>query len=322
MLKPWRNPFKKELLPAWALFVWQGSSLFGNANRIGHAMRWAWDAVTGTNSGHVVLVILSVVWIVTAMYWPSPKVWLFRAVNHTPQPQLPPMNDRIVNVEREVSGLNNQIQGMDNAVLSIGTLRERLDTTCQGTAIQRREINELLAFEKECYPQLENAKVLVLELRQQMESTARRLTEQRGWMSDIERSIRATHKDLGAFCQFEGDISILIAEAQSCIEQLEEIRAFYIDTEVGRTPFLKAWWRAENRGDTMAEPSEKQRTAPVRELGCCCCGNSTRGRQWWNRDTGYGICVDCIAYVRKHGESEAEIRDNYGLEGIHWGIPE
>jgi hypothetical protein len=57
---------------------------------------------------------------------------------------------------------------------------------------------------------------------------------------------------------------------------------------------------------------------PVRELGCCCCGNSTRGRQWWNRDTGYGICDGCIEFVRKHGETEAEIRDNYGVEGIHW----
>lgn len=70
------------------------------------------------------------------------------------------------------------------------------------------------------------------------------------------------------------------------------------------------------------ENNMETKLGPIRELGCCCCGNSTRGRQWWNRDTGYGICKDCIAYVRKHGESEAEIKENYGIEGIHWGIEE
>lgn len=59
---------------------------------------------------------------------------------------------------------------------------------------------------------------------------------------------------------------------------------------------------------------------PVRDLGCCCCGNATRGRQWWNRDTGYGICVECIAFIRKHGETEEEIFQNYGEQGIHWGV--
>jgi hypothetical protein len=58
---------------------------------------------------------------------------------------------------------------------------------------------------------------------------------------------------------------------------------------------------------------------PVRWLTCNCCGAHTRGRQWFNRDTGYGMCVACIAFVRKQGMSEAEIHDLYGAEGIHWG---
>ncbi len=64
----------------------------------------------------------------------------------------------------------------------------------------------------------------------------------------------------------------------------------------------------------------EERAKPIRELGCCCCGNSTKGRQWWNRDTGYGICPSCIEYVRKHGETDAEIRENYGIAGIHYGV--
>ncbi len=61
-------------------------------------------------------------------------------------------------------------------------------------------------------------------------------------------------------------------------------------------------------------------TKPIRALECCVCGSGTRGRQWWNRDTGYGVCPSCVAYVRSKGETEAEIKDLYGVEGIHWGV--
>ena len=60
--------------------------------------------------------------------------------------------------------------------------------------------------------------------------------------------------------------------------------------------------------------------ATVRHLECCVCGALTIGCQWWNRDTGYGICVPCVDFVRKHGETEAQITDYYGAEGIHWGV--
>ena len=60
---------------------------------------------------------------------------------------------------------------------------------------------------------------------------------------------------------------------------------------------------------------------PIKTLECCCCGEATRGRQWWNRDTGYGMCPKCIKFVREQGESEEEIASNYGIEGIHWGVP-
>lgn len=66
---------------------------------------------------------------------------------------------------------------------------------------------------------------------------------------------------------------------------------------------------------------------PIRELACCCCGEATRGRQWWNRDTGYGICPKCIEWLRKPTErtgkpreSEEQIRDYYGVEGVHFNV--
>ena len=64
-----------------------------------------------------------------------------------------------------------------------------------------------------------------------------------------------------------------------------------------------------------------------RNLTCCCCGAATRGRQWWNRDTGYGLCSKCAAWVstRKpfsslsHMSAE-EMRENYGVAGVHYNL--
>ncbi len=62
------------------------------------------------------------------------------------------------------------------------------------------------------------------------------------------------------------------------------------------------------------------RAKPIKHLTCCCCGDGTTGRQWWNRDTGFGICSRCIARQRSRGTSEAEIRSMYGVEGINFNI--
>ena len=71
----------------------------------------------------------------------------------------------------------------------------------------------------------------------------------------------------------------------------------------------------------------KELLKPIRSLFCACCGGFTRGRQWFNQDTGYGICSDCIAWLRKPKsetgpprESEAYIRDCYGIEGINFNV--
>lgn len=73
---------------------------------------------------------------------------------------------------------------------------------------------------------------------------------------------------------------------------------------------------------------EREKSKPIRDLGCNCCGNAMRGRQWWNRDTGYGMCDECIVYVRTHRPfgrdpmSEAESLECYGIDGVHFNIPE
>jgi hypothetical protein len=60
---------------------------------------------------------------------------------------------------------------------------------------------------------------------------------------------------------------------------------------------------------------------PVRRLYCAVCGGVTRGRQWHNRDTGYGVCLTCVEWVRSRGKTtEEEIRSYYGEKGVHYGV--
>lgn len=53
------------------------------------------------------------------------------------------------------------------------------------------------------------------------------------------------------------------------------------------------------------------KTDPVRRLTCCCCGASTRGRQWWNRGDGFGLCAACVDYCASRMTPE-EFRQCYG----------
>lgn len=58
----------------------------------------------------------------------------------------------------------------------------------------------------------------------------------------------------------------------------------------------------------------------VQALECCCCSNIEIGRQWHNRDTGYGICTSCVEYA-KRGYTPEQFTNVYGLESYHYSIP-
>lgn len=63
-------------------------------------------------------------------------------------------------------------------------------------------------------------------------------------------------------------------------------------------------------------------TTPTRprRLECSCCGAETLGRQWWNRDTGYGLCVACIPFCQR-GETPETFASLYGTRGVHFDLP-
>ena len=57
----------------------------------------------------------------------------------------------------------------------------------------------------------------------------------------------------------------------------------------------------------------------LQRLECCCCGQITAGRQWWNRDTGYGLCNDCIELNRR-GSDDRDMVSQFGYLGVNYGI--
>lgn len=52
----------------------------------------------------------------------------------------------------------------------------------------------------------------------------------------------------------------------------------------------------------------------IKTLFCSCCGAWTKGRQWHNRDIGYGLCGECANRLKDKEEMER----CYGKEGYHY----
>ena len=57
----------------------------------------------------------------------------------------------------------------------------------------------------------------------------------------------------------------------------------------------------------------------IRTLTCCCCGELTRGRQWHNRDTGFGLCGTCALRIAER-ETPEYMHECYGIRGEHYGL--
>ena len=58
----------------------------------------------------------------------------------------------------------------------------------------------------------------------------------------------------------------------------------------------------------------------VRELTCAVCGGMAgKWEQHRNQDTGYGICSNCVVWLRGRGETSDRIKKDYGTEGVNWG---
>lgn len=56
-----------------------------------------------------------------------------------------------------------------------------------------------------------------------------------------------------------------------------------------------------------------------RQLICTCCGGYAGSyKQWWNQDTGYGMCKSCADHILSKGRmSVQEFTSAYGKANIH-----
>jgi len=64
---------------------------------------------------------------------------------------------------------------------------------------------------------------------------------------------------------------------------------------------------------------------PIKTLTCTCCGQPTRGRQWWNQDAGYGLCLKCAVKIiesRDYKDDYKAFELTYGKIGYHHSIIE
>jgi NAD-dependent SIR2 family protein deacetylase len=59
----------------------------------------------------------------------------------------------------------------------------------------------------------------------------------------------------------------------------------------------------------------------IKTLTCSCCGALTQGRQWHNRDTGYGVCERCATSIGEK-QTPVEMLSNYGEKGFHYALKE
>lgn len=71
----------------------------------------------------------------------------------------------------------------------------------------------------------------------------------------------------------------------------------------------------------MGTANERERALAKkpRRLCCACCGSSAIGRQWWNRDTGYGLCAECVQFVLRF-DTQSDCERSYGFRGIHFDL--
>lgn len=82
-----------------------------------------------------------------------------------------------------------------------------------------------------------------------------------------------------------------------------------------------------NNNDNASAAKTAQTRPEITTLYCSCCGAVTSGRQWDNRDTGYGICPACyvqnkIAHV-KYGYMDVPEHGGqsyFGVRGYHWDV--
>lgn len=61
---------------------------------------------------------------------------------------------------------------------------------------------------------------------------------------------------------------------------------------------------------------------PIQKTCSHCGGDAGRFIQFWNQDTGFGICPSCVTWLKSRGTTDEYLRETHGEPGVHYGTPE
>ncbi|RMF14659.1 MAG: hypothetical protein D6757_05905 [Alphaproteobacteria bacterium] len=127
-----------------------------------------------------------------------------------------------------------------------------------------------------------------------------------------------------AYLEEDKDMATFIRAMQTAGKPVEIVAVYQEATPIRGFPSYSAAAVSGLRGarDGQATFHIKEAALPAPEiLECCCCGQPTLGRQWWNRDTGYGLCARCgDEIIAREGAEEAQ--KMAGERGVHWDVRE
>lgn len=70
----------------------------------------------------------------------------------------------------------------------------------------------------------------------------------------------------------------------------------------------------------QTQANENNFTGRERSLTCSCCGALTSGVQYHNKDTGFGLCNQCMPLNSRRGADVNEMVEVFGVQGIHYAV--
>lgn len=240
----------------WALFLWGAAETLGRIEFIARLLGGAREFVV-TPAGGVVLVVGSVIWLTAIHAWPSikrrfPKLRLPKTIHertHGLEERLGDIDQRLgtlVTTDTLTVTMDGASKVYDNFSERIQTLEgDRTQAIKERSGLEGR-ITAVELRHNDAYNKLNDVRGTVSKHQASIDGCESRLNEQRKWLHDLRNSLVAIHSTLPSFSLFTGDISVLIAEAHKCLEDLEAIRTLHPESEAAQFPFAKAWSMPDN----------------------------------------------------------------------------
>lgn len=74
------------------------------------------------------------------------------------------------------------------------------------------------------------------------------------------------------------------------------------------------------RSSVAATGPPCSRSPPLTPCAVAAAERPRVGRQWWNRDTGYGLCERCAVWLPTRGTTPEEMKELYGERGVHYDL--